>query len=168
MEGPIINKVAESGLLNLDLKDFYSPFLVKGLDLSPFLFEGFMLKEKEFRASLKAFDFSSFKDAYVYCYCSTDAIIPQWAFMLLSSHLLPDAKKVFKGGKDLAYQSAWEDCLSSLNPEEFQDKRLILKGCSEVPEPEIAYTILVNKLQPVVKSLMYGEACSTVPIYKKR
>lgn len=166
--GEIVNKVAAAGLINLDLKDFYKSVLIKGFDIEPFLFEGFALREKDFRAGLDATDFSVFEGAYVHVFCSADAILPQWAYMLVTAKLSGIAKKVIVGNKETAVQSMWEDLLSQVKPDEFQDKRVIVKGCSEVPNPEIALVHLAQLLNPKVKSLMFGEACSTVPIFKRK
>ncbi len=168
MEG-IVNKVAESGIITLDLKDFLpDPNSIKVFDLKPFLFREMILREKEFRASMQAFDWQTFNGFHAAITCSVDAIIPMWAYMLAASSLQPVARSVFYGNEEMLTNHFITQTFSKLDPENYRDKRVVLKGCGEVPIPEAAYVAATAALMPVVKSLMYGEPCSTVPVFKKK
>lgn len=164
----IINKVAQSGLVNLDLEEFYPDGKRIVFDLKDWLYEEIILKEKDFRENLKKHDWSQYQDAYVAMSCSVDAIVPSWAYMLVLTYIQPYAKKVIFG--DLADLDVllYHDIIENLPIDEYVDQRIIIKGCSRKPVPENAYIELINKLQPVAKSLMFGEACSTVPLFKKK
>ena len=163
----IKNKVAESGLITLSLDEYYPQGERKELDLKPWLYEGFMLKEKDFRQSVKEHDWEQYQNAYVAVFCSEDAIIPQWAYMLIGAQLAGKALQVVYGSPQSLEVVLAQKALESFNAEAYRDKRVILKGCGDVPIPPQAYLQFAALLQPVVKSLMFGEACSTVPIYKK-
>jgi hypothetical protein len=163
----IVNKVANSGLINLDLEDFYPAGPRMGIDLADYLFQGLILREKDFRSALKEADWSSYQDAFVYIHCSADAIVPLWAYMLLSSQLAPFAKKVVFGSSEDLEAALYQEIIEDMDIQEFVDQRVIVKGCSNKPVPNQAFVALVQKIQPVVKSLMFGEACSTVPVFKK-
>lgn len=167
MSGEIINRVANSQLRTLDLEDFYPKGARVLLDIKDWLFEELILKEKDFRAFVEAHDWTQYQNAYVALTCSADAIIPSWAYLLLATKLQPYAKKTVVGSLELLETIVFQDVISQLNIEEFVDKPVIIKGCSNKPIPESAYTLLISKLQPIAKSLMFGEACSTVPLYKK-
>lgn len=164
----IRNKVAESGLITLSLEDFYPRNPRLELDISPWLYEGMILREKDFRAAVKDHDWTQYKEAFVAVYCSADAIVPQWAYMLLGSQLQGIASKVVYGNREILETLVMEESLSNLDLSEYQDKRVILKGCGDLPIPPHAYLMFSMELQKVVKSLMFGEACSTVPIYKQK
>lgn len=164
----IENKIANSGLITLDLADYYPKGERKLIDIAPWLFEGIMLREKDFRQSVKNHDWSQYQDCYVAVFCSEDAIIPQWAYMLLSSALAPYAKKVVFGTREQLESILMDSAIQSLDLSELEDKRVIIKGCGDLPIPPHAYVSVVSKLQPIAKSIMFGEACSTVPIYKKK
>ena len=168
MSEEIINRVAQSKLITFDLEDYYPKGERKVLDIIDWLYEGFILREKEFRAHVDAHDWSAYQDAYVALQCSTDAIIPGWAFMLIASRLQPYAKKVVQGGLENLETALYQTILDNLDVTEFTDKPVIIKGCSNKPVPENAYMMAVNRIQEVAKSVMYGEACSSVPLYKKR
>jgi hypothetical protein len=163
----IKNKVAESGLITLSLEDYYPPGPRLSLDISAWLYEGIILKEKDFRTYLKEHDWQQYAGAYVAVFCSADAIVPQWAYMLLGSHLQPIAKKVVYGGREQMEAMLMEESLKQVDLSPYQDKRVILKGCGDLPIPPHAYLYFTTRLQEVAKSIMFGEACSTVPIYKK-
>ncbi len=163
----IKNKVAASGLITLSLEDYYPRGPRISLDISPWLYEGLMLREKEFRAYLKDHDWQQYQDAYVAVFCSADAIVPQWAYMLLASKLQGIAKKVVYGHSEQLEALLMEEALKEVDLSPYQDKRLILKGCGDLPIPPHAYVYFTTRLQAVAKSIMFGEACSTVPIYKK-
>ena len=163
----IVNKVANSVLEVFDLEDYYPSGIRTQLDISQWLLDGFLLKEKDFRESLKNHDWSQFQNHFVAIHCSTDAIIPAWASILVTVYLSPFAKKVVVGNFIDLETSLYQEILSTLDYSKYQDKPIILKGCSKKPVPESAYIMAIQKLQPFAKSIMYGEACSAVPLYKK-
>jgi len=167
MEGEIINRVANSKLVTFDLEDLYVPGNRVILDISQWLEEGFLLRESSFRQSLKDHDWTIYKDAYVALQCSTDAIIPAWAYMLAATYLQGITKKTITGSLETLETILYTEKINALNVSEYQNLPLIIKGCSNKPVPENAYLLLLEKLQPVVRSLMFGEACSSVPLYKK-
>ena len=167
MSGEIVNRVAKSPLITFDLEEFYPEGKRMRLDLSQWLEQGFILREKEFRTALKAFDFSSYQSAYVALHCSTEALLPAWANLLVTSHLQKFAKKVVWGSLEDLEAAIFQSLIEAIDPQAFKDKPVIIKGCAEKNIPPTAYIALVEKLQPHVKSLMYGEACSSVPLYKK-
>ncbi|MEY4114072.1 MAG: hypothetical protein RLZ76_765 [Bacteroidota bacterium] len=167
MEG-LVNKVAESGIITLDLEKFYPRQEVVGLDVKDFLFMEMLLKEKDFREKLETTDWSQFNGKIVAVHCSTDAIIPMWAFMLVSSKLKGFASEVYFGNKQIAIEKAMEKNMLSIDEEEYKDKRVVVKGCGDIAIPSSAFLMISQKLIPVVKSLMYGEPCSTVPVYKQK
>lgn len=168
MEKEIINRVAQSKLITFNLEDYYPKGERKVLDIKDWLYEGFILREKEFRAHVEAHDWSVYKDAYVALQCSSDAIVPGWAFMLIASKLQPYAKKVVQGSLENLETALYQSILENLDITEFTDKPVIIKGCSNKPVPDNAYLMAVARIQEVAKSVMYGEACSSVPLYKKR
>lgn len=167
--GEIVNKIKQSDkLVTIDLQKYYDDTARVGLDLKEFLFKGLILKEKEFRDKLKTFDWSRFNDQYVCVYCSTDAIVAKWAYMLVTQHLTSYAKDVFYGHPDGITHELYRRQLENIDWSSFQDKFVILKGCSDKdkPVPESVYLYATQKLVPYVKKLMYGEACSNVPVYR--
>lgn len=168
MADEIVNKVANSGLVNIDLEEWYPKGERIQLDIAPWLYEGVMLREKEFRNHIQEHDWSKYRGAYVAVYCSEDAIIPQWAWLLLSDVLTPFAEVVAFGSLEMLESVIYERLFASIDFEQFRDKRVIVKGCSDKPVPLQAFVALTQKLKPLVKSLMYGEACSTVPISKNK
>ena len=168
MEEEIINRVAQSQLATFDLEDYYPKGERKVLDVSEWLYEGIILREKEFRAYVDAYDWSNYQDAYVALHCSSDAIIPGWAFMLVASRLALYAKKVVVGNLVDLETSLYQTILENLDVSVFTDKPVIIKGCSQKPVPENAYIMAMLKIQEVAKSVMYGEACSSVPLFKKK
>ncbi len=163
-----VNKVAESGLISFDLESYYPKGSIKVFDLKEYLFMGLILKEKEFRAALQTTDWTNYQDADVAITCSADAIIPMWAYMLIASYLQPFAKEVVFGDEQKLISTLLLKNLDAVKGEEYTDKRVVVKGCGDVSVPEAAYVAITNKLRPYVKSIMYGEPCSTVPIYKKK
>lgn len=169
METTFRNKVAESGIITLDLAPFVpAPDSIVAFDLKPFLFRELILREKDYRQSLKEFDYTPFTGKHVALHCSADAIIPVWAYMLATAHLQPVAAGVHFGDMDFARQAVLlENMAAGIQPEDFVDARVVLKGCGDVSIPETAYVAASRRLLPVVKSLMYGEPCSTVPVYKQ-
>jgi len=168
MSDIIQNRVAESGLITLDPANYLPKEEVKPFDLKDFLFMGAILREKEFREAMVSHDWSAYKGKQVAVYCSADAIIPMWAYMLVSSRLTPVAAGVYAGTPDELRKKIFLDNLSALRTEDFADQRVVVKGCGDEPIGEWAYLEITRKLQPVVRSLMYGEACSAVPVYKKK
>ncbi|MCX6212201.1 MAG: DUF2480 family protein [Bacteroidetes bacterium] len=162
------NKVAESGILTIDLASFLPANDFVLFDIKPFLFMELILKEKEFRAALLTTDWTIYQDKVVGIICSTDAIIPMWANMLIVSALNPFAKAVYFGDENKAREQQIIEGISSINTSEYIDQRVVIKGCGETPIGESAYIAITQKLRPVVKSIMYGEPCSTVPVYKKK
>ena len=168
MQEAIVNKVAESGLITIDLEEYYPKGEIKIFDLKDYLFMGLILKEKDFRVALQNKNWDEYKDAYVGITCSTDAIIPVWAYMLVASYLQPIAKEVVFGDEKMLVNAVFIKRISLINGEGYADKRVIVKGCGDVQVPETAYLEITNKLRPFAKSIMYGEACSNVPVYKRR
>ena len=163
----IINKVANSALEVFDLEDYYPSGIRTQLDISQWLWDGFLLKEKDFREALKTNDWSQFQNHFVAIHCSTDAIIPAWATILVTTYISSFAKKVVLGNLNDLETALYQEILPTLDYSKYQDKSVILKGCSKKPVPESAYIMAIQKLQPFAKSIMYGEACSAVPLYKK-
>jgi hypothetical protein len=164
----IINKVAQSSLVVFDLEDYYPDDHVVDLDVSQWLVEGFLLRETDFRAQLKAMDWTPYEDKYVALYCATDAILPAWAFALVAVHLAPLALKIIHGSKELAIIEWYQDILNKLDYTDYFEKPVILKGCSKKAVPNQVYTLAIQKLIKVSKSVMFGEACSAVPLYKAK
>ncbi len=164
----IVNRVAASSLTVFDLEDYYPSGRRMEIDVSQWLEEGFLLREKEFRLNLKNHDWSQYSDAYVAVYCSTDAILPAWASILVGIHLAPYVKKVVTGKLAEIESLIYAEILINLDYEPFRDKPVIIKGCAKKPVPESAYVLAAQYLYPVAKSLMYGEACSAVPLYKRK
>jgi len=164
----IENKVANSGLITLSLEDFYPKGQRMELDIADWLYERMILREKDFRGQVKNHNWSQYQGAYVAVYCSEDAIIPQWAYMLLGTALEPHAKKIVYGSTKMLETILLEEAFNQADLEQYRDKRLIIKGCSDLPIPPQAYLSLTTRLKPIAKSIMYGEACSTVPIYKRK
>jgi hypothetical protein len=167
MNEPIINKVAESGLITIDLEKFMPEGEVVVFDLKEYLFMGLILKEKDFREALKNMDWNVFQDKYVAITCSADAIIPVWAYMLVATYLEPVAKELYIGTAEEMIKHMFLKNISALNTHAFADQRVVIKGCGDIPIGNYAYAEITKQLRPVVKSIMYGEPCSTVPVYKK-
>ena len=167
MDGLITNKVSESGLITLDLEKFYPQGETMVFDMKNHLFMGLILKEKEFREELKNLDFQPYLGKNIALTCTADAIIPVWAYMLVAGYLEPVAKEVVFGDEDFLHKTLFLKNIATINIDEFHDKRVVIKGCGELPISEAAYVAVTKLLRPVVKSIMYGEPCSTVPIYKK-
>ena len=166
MEDSIVNKVASSGLMTIDLEEFYPKGERVLLDIKPWLFQELLLKEKDFREYIKQEDWSKYQDKLVAVTCSSDAIVPTWAYMLVALQLQPYASRVVFGNLDTLETVLFEESLKRIRFEDYQDKRVVIKGCSKLPVPVNAYVYLTSGLKPYVKSMMYGEPCSTVPLYK--
>ena len=162
------NKVAESGIVTIDLASLLPSNEIIVFDIKPYLFMELILKEKEFRAALLTTDWTVYQDKVVGIICSADAIIPMWANMLIVSALNPFAKAVYFGNENKVREQQLLENINTLNINEYNDQRVVVKGCGETPIGESAYIAITQKLRPVVKSIMYGEPCSTVPVYKKK
>lgn len=164
----IVNKVASSGLITLDLEAFYPKEDIALFDLKPHLFMELILKEKEFREALQQHDWQQYQEKVVAVTCTADAIIPMWAYMLVASYLQPVARKIIYGDAKSALQQLFLEKIEAIPAESFKDQRVVVKGCGDLPIGEFAYMAITTKLRPHAKSIMYGEPCSTVPIYKKK
>ena len=167
MSEEIINRVQKSGLITINLDDIKLPKNIFELDIKCWLYDELFLKEKEYRASVLSHDWSKYKNSYVYVNCSSDAIVPTWAYMLVSSQLENHTKKVTIGGKEKFYERYFENAINKLDLTIYTNKSVIIKGCSDEKIPLSAYHLITTKLKPIAKSIMYGEACSAVPVYKK-
>jgi hypothetical protein len=162
------NKVADSGLISIDLASFLPANEIVLFDIKPFLFMELILKEKDFRAALQNVNWSDFENKIVGIYCSIDAIIPMWANMLIVSSLTPVTESVYFGDMNKVREQVLLDNISKINASDYTDQRVVIKGCGETLISESAYVAITQKLRPTVKSIMYGEPCSTVPVYKKK
>ena len=167
MEDVIVNKVAESGLITIDLEEYYPKEESAVFDLKEHLFMGMILKEKDYREALKNLDWSFYQNKNVCITCTADAVIPVWAYMLTATYLEPVAKDVIFGNEDFLHRALFLKNLSKIDTTDFADKRVVIKGCGDKNITETAYVEITKLLRPVAKSIMYGEPCSTVPIYKK-
>jgi len=167
MSDAIVNKVSESGLITLDLEQYYPRDTVALFDLKDYLFMGLILKEKDFREALKNQDWEVYRKKYVGVTCSADAIIPPWAYMLAAAYLQPVAKDVIMGDEKEVHKTIFLQNIQGIDVNEFIGQRVVIKGCGETPIGEFAYMEITKRLRPVAKTIMYGEPCSTVPIYKK-
>jgi hypothetical protein len=168
MEEGIINKVAQSPLSTIDLETYYPKEEIVLFDLKSFLFMELIIKEKDFREALQKTDWAIYQDKVVAVICSADAIIPIWAFMLVVSYMQPFAKDIILGDEKTALRDIFLKKIESIDANEFADKRVVIKGCGDLPIGEFAYMEITKKLRPVAKSIMYGEPCSTVPVFKKK
>ncbi len=165
-EDTIVNKVANSSLINIDLEDYYPKGKRVQIDLAETLFQGLILREKDFREWIKTHDWAQYRDSYVAVACSADAIIPVWAYMLVSAQLEPFAKDIVFGDLEDLESKLYSEIIHKLDISAWEGQRLIIKGCGNLPVPRSAFLMLTAKLRPIAKSIMYGEACSTVPIFK--
>ena len=168
MSDTLINKVAESGLITLDPADFLLREPVQMIDLKEFLFMGMILKEKDFREKLKTMDWEPYRNSIVTLTCSADAIIPVWAYMLLATYLQPVASVLLMGDEAAAKKQMLQRAIQNWDVEAYREKRVVIKGCGDDEVEAFVYMEMTNKLLPVVKSIMYGEPCSTVPVFKRK
>ena len=168
MADEIINRVANSKLKTFDLEEIYPEGKRVLFDIKDWLYEEIILKEKDFRASVKNHDWSQYKNSFVAITCTVDAIIPSWAFMLVASELTPFANKVVIGNLELLETVIYQELIGFLDFKQFENAPVIIKGCADKPIPNSAFAFLIDKLQPIAKSIMFGEACSTVPLYKSK
>ena len=168
MSAEIVNRVANSKLKTIDLEDFYPNGIRTEIDIKQWLFHELILKEADFRAFVKTHNWEQYNNHYVSLYCSNDAIIPSWAYMLVSTYLQPFSKKTVIGSLTVLETVIFSEIISEIEVEEYKNKPVIIKGCANKPIPKTAYIQLIEKLQPVVNSIMFGEACSTVPLFKRK
>jgi hypothetical protein len=166
-ENILVNRVANSGLITINLEDSFPQVSFKTFDVKDFLFKELILKEKDFRAALKEHDWSAYKEHILLLYCSTDAIIPVWAYMLVSSYATPYASSIYMGNKSAYIEHHYSKVISEMDFSQYEGKRIVVKGCSDKPVPPSAYMAITKGLHPHAQSIMYGEPCSTVPIFKR-
>jgi hypothetical protein len=166
MEEVFVNKVEESGIITLDLEAFYPKEETAVFDMKDYLFMGLILKEKDFRETMKSLDLEPYKGKNIALTCSADAVIPVWAYMLVVSYLQPVATAIIFGDAEFLHKTLFLKNIAKINTAGYEDKRVVIKGCGELPITEAAYVAITGLLRPVAKSIMYGEPCSTVPIYK--
>ena len=164
---PLVNRVASSGLITINLEDFFPKAEVVAFDLKDYLFMELILKEKDFREAIQQHDWSQYQDKVLLVFCSADAIIPVWAYMLVAASAAPYAADIFQGDAASYYKMAFAKALDTLDLSEYHQKRIVVKGCSDKPVPPAAYVEITRLLQPHAQSIMYGEPCSTVPIFKR-
>ncbi|NAS10879.1 DUF2480 family protein [Poritiphilus flavus] len=164
----IVNRVAQSPLVTFDLEEYYPEGERVALDISDWLYEGLILREQEFRSHVASHDWAAYKDSYVALNCSTDAIIPGWAYMLITSMLEPHAKLTVIGDIEALETAIYQEVLADLDVSFLKDKPVIIKGCSNKPVPPNAYVLALSKIQKVAKKIQYGEACSSVPLYRRK
>lgn len=164
----IINKVEKSGLITLDLEDFYPKEPRMLFDLKDYLYEGLVLREKEFRENLSKLDWKMYENTYVSVTCTSDAIVPSWSYLLIANYLTGVAKLISFGTLEDLERDIFTEIIDKMEVDSYKDKKIIIKGCSRKPVPQNAYLQLIQKLKPIASSLMFGEACSTVPIFKKK
>ncbi len=167
MENEIVNKVAQSGLITINLEDYYSKGERVLFDIKDLLFQGLILREKDIREFVEKENWSKYQNKFVAIVCSVDAVIPTWAYMLLTVHLEPFAKKIVFGSLEILEINLFAESLSKIKIDDYKDARIVIKGCGKLPVPTFAFVELTKLLRPVAKSIMYGEPCSTVPLYKK-
>jgi hypothetical protein len=168
MNNKIVNRVAKSSLKTIDLEDYYPKGIRTVIDIKKWLFQELILKEANFREAIKKHDWNQYKNHYVALTCSSDAIIPSWAYMLIATYLTPLSKKIVIGTLPELETAIFQEILANFNTSPYKDAPVIIKGCAHKPIPETAYIQLIEKLQPIAKSIMFGEACSSVPLYKTK
>jgi hypothetical protein len=164
----IINRIANSPIVTIDLEEYYMPGERMDFDLQDYLFQGLVLREKDYREALKNIDWETYRGKYVAVFCGADAIVPTWAFMLAMTYLEGVAEEVVMGNRDALEQYLFEKALRQIDPDEFKDRPVVVKGCSKVPVPLFAYGEIVKMMKGVARSIMYGEPCSTVPLFKQK
>lgn len=162
----LVNRVAQSGLITLDLETFYPSEPIVSFDLKQYLFMEMILKEKDFREALEAHDWSQYTGQILAVYCSADAIIPMWAYMLVATHAAPFAADIVQATPEQVPEIIFSKKLAVLDIDQYEGKRMVIKGCSDKPVPPSAYLDITKRLRPIVKSIMFGEPCSTVPVFK--
>jgi hypothetical protein len=168
MDNEIINRVANSTLITFDLEEYFQPGERVLVDIKDQLFQGLILKEKEFRAFIKEHNWTQYQNRFVAVTCSTDAIIPTWAYMLVAIALKPFAKAIEFGTLEQLEEKLYNNALSKISWEQFRNAKVVIKGCSKIAVPTSAYVTAAAHLQPIAASIMFGEACSTVPLFKSK
>lgn len=163
----IVNRVANSGLITLNLENYFPKAEIASFDLKGFLFMEMILKEKDFRAALKEHDWAQYEGKILTVFCSADAIIPVWAYMLVTTYAEPFAADIFQGTTEEYLKANYREVLKDIPYSDYEGKRIVIKGCSNKPVPPAAYLELTRQLRPFAQSIMYGEPCSTVPIFKR-
>jgi Protein of unknown function (DUF2480) len=166
-EKALVNRVDQSGLVTIDLEKFFPTLPILSFDIKDYLFHGLILKEKDFREALKIHDWSQYKDAILCVYCSTDAIIPVWAFMLVNTYATSQSNEIFTGTVEEYLKFYYRNFIGNLDAQSYQDGKVVIKGCSNKPVPASAYADITTKLSKYAQSIMYGEPCSTVPVFKR-
>ncbi len=166
-EAPIVNRVARMGILTIDLEDLYPDGERVLYDIKDDLWQGMALKEKDFREHVASFDWSEYQGKHVAIHCSVDAIVPTWAYMLLATALQPHAATVVFGDLHRLEEKLFDEVFNKMDLEEYRDRRIVIKGCGEKEIPESVYVELTQRLQSLAKAIMYGEPCSTVPVYRQ-
>jgi len=164
----IVNKVSQSGILTFNLEEYFdsSPRII--FDIKQCLFMGLILKEKDFREFIKTHDWLQYQSKNVSIICSADAIVPTWAYMLIASKLNGIANYFIFGNLEMLENALFQKALASVNIEDYRDKKMVIKGCGNLPVPTYAYVEITRLFLPVASSIMYGEPCSTVPVFKKK
>ncbi len=168
MAEEIINRITKSPLMTIDLEELYPIGKRVILDISQWLYEGLIVREKDFRKSIQNHDWEQYKNSYVALTCETDAIVPSWSYMLITTELANFALKIVVGDLEMLETIIFQEIIASLDTNKYKDKPVIIKGCSEKPIPETAQVQLIEKLLPTARTIMFGEACSTVPLYKRK
>lgn len=164
---PLVNRVAASGLITLRLESFFPDVALAEINLKDYLFQELLLREKDFREAMQAHNWSQYEGKVLLVFCSTDAIIPVWAFMLVAAYAAPYAKDIFQGTREDYYRQVYRRIIDEIDVRQYAGERIVIKGCSDKPVPLSAYLDLTARLQPHARSIMFGEPCSTVPIYKQ-
>jgi len=167
MDKPLINRVANSGLITINLEEFYPKSALHDFDIKDYLFKGLLLREKEFRTALKEYDWSQHQDAVLLIYSSADAIIPVWAYMLVASYAKKVNAEPYQGNQESYLREYYNREIAKMDFAQYEEKRIVIKGCSNKPVPASAYASITSKLQDYAQSIMYGEPCSTVPVFKR-
>ncbi len=167
IDKPLVNRIANSGLITINLEDYFPKGEIIAFDLKDYLFMELVLKEKDFRAALKEHDWSQYQDKNLLVHCSTDAIIPMWAYMLIAAYAEPFALNISQGNQEDFIKLSYQKALGEIDFGQYQDKRIVIKGCSMKPVPPYAYALLTQSLRPYAQSIMFGEPCSTVPVFKR-
>ena len=163
----ILNRVSQSGIISIDLDEYFPASPIIEFDIKDWLWQGLILKESDFREKLETFDWAQYNDSVVTIFCSADAIVPYWAYMLIATHLQPYAREIAYGSREQYLSTYYHTALGKLIPENFKDKRVVIKGCGDKPVPVSAYVEITRILTPFARSIMYGEPCSTVPVFKR-
>lgn len=166
-DAPLVNRVAQSGLITIDLERYYPEGAITPFDLKNYLFRELILREKDFREAMKEINWAQYKGKTLAVYCSTDAIIPMWAYMLVASYAMPHVNDIVQCAPEQALEMLFLKKITTLDLSEFEGKRIVIKGCGDKFVPPIAYLEITRRLQPLAQSIMFGEPCSTVPVYKK-